>query len=270
MALTRTLVTRGFGGLSTPAGPTAPTLTVADNGNDTGATATIASGSASATNIVYAMSADANLGTGSWTNSGNRSGNGTVSLSLAAGRYWAYVESTLNSQEVATAPVFFAVTTGADAILKQILDAVRSRIVTLALSGIADASILVRKVNTFRGIGVQEASPVIAFPAIVIAPATSELTPSTAGTNERDDIGYPVLVGIVDADEQTLTDNHNRNLLWRQQIRQAFINQRLPGVTEVNECKIEPRDITKFSDWVSGKYVSLFVLRFTSRETRGV
>lgn len=271
MALTRTLVTRGFGGISTPAGPATPTLTIADNGNNTGATATIASGSSGAANVVYAMSADANLGTGTWANSGSRTGNGTASLSsLAAGRYWGYLESTLNSQEVATAPIYFVVTTGDEAIYKQILDTVRTRIIATALSGIADASILVRKVNTHRGIGTQEASPAIVYPAIVLSPFGAEVTPATAGTNERDDIGYAVMVGIVDADEQTLEENMNRNLLWRQQIRQAFHNQRLAGVDEVLRCTAEPRDVTRFSDWVAGKYVSLLVLRFTARETRGI
>lgn len=267
MALTRTLVTRGFGGLSTPSGPSTPTLTVADNGNNTGATATIASGSAIAANVVYTTPLDGNY---TWTNSGNRSGNGTVSLTLDAGIYLAYVESTLNSQEVVSSIVPFVVTTGADAIYMQILEAVQSRIQTLSLTGIASASVLLRKVNTFKGIGVQEASPAIAYPAIVVSPAGTELTATNAGTNERDDTGYAVMVGVVDTDEQALTDNMNRNLLWRERIMHAFRNQRLTGVTEVNACAIEPREPVRFSDWVSGKYVSLLVLRFTAREVRGL
>jgi hypothetical protein len=268
MPLTRTLITRGFGGLSTPAGPTAPTLAIADNGNGT-ATATISGGDSGSANVVYYKSADGNLTTSSWTSGGSRTGNGTVTLSLGAGLYWGYNEATLNSQEVATVPVFFAITVATDSLHKRCLDAVVSRIQSLSLAGVAGASVLVRKVASDEGIGSQQATPEIAFPSIIVAQGGTEQAVGTAGTNNRDQYGYPCIVGMVDTDS-SLTTNHSRNLLWRERIMRAFQNQRLPGVTEVNWCIVEPGDITKFADFKEGKYVSFLTVRCIARVTRGV
>jgi hypothetical protein len=74
--------TYGGGGIATP------TLAVVDQGDGTGATATIADGSATATNTVYA-SQDGTT----WTAVGSLVGNGTVDLSLAVGRWWVYVHA---------------------------------------------------------------------------------------------------------------------------------------------------------------------------------
>lgn len=85
---------KGFGpsgGAGSP--PAAPSLSVVDNQDGT-QTATISSSTTGSTNVVFTQAA----GSSTWTNSGSRAGDGTVSLSLANGRYFIYVRSFLNSQ----------------------------------------------------------------------------------------------------------------------------------------------------------------------------
>lgn len=81
-----------FGGLGTA--PTTPVLTVVDNSDST-ATATITGSSATASNVVWTQL----IGSGTWTNSGSRTGDGVVILALAPGRYYVYVRSTKSSKQ---------------------------------------------------------------------------------------------------------------------------------------------------------------------------
>lgn len=104
---------RGFGPISTSSTPATPALAVADNGNGTGATATITGSTPGSTNTVFAAPI-AYSGDLSWTNCGSRSGDGTLSLAIADGRYIGRVDSTLSGLPDAPGnfPVF-AVTGGA-------------------------------------------------------------------------------------------------------------------------------------------------------------
>ena len=86
-------------------------LNVADNADGTGATASIAGSVNGTTNTVYY----APYGSTAWVNGGNRSGDGTVSLSItSSGLYWAYVLNDNAGTELTSVPVQFSVTTGAD------------------------------------------------------------------------------------------------------------------------------------------------------------
>lgn len=104
MSIVATLL-RQFGptsGAGSP--PVAASLSVVDNGDGT-QTATISGGSSGASNVVYVQS----FGSSSFSPTGSRTGNGTVALSLAAGRYFAYVRSTMNDQVVAGYVIAFTV-----------------------------------------------------------------------------------------------------------------------------------------------------------------
>lgn len=97
---------RGFGPTSggPGVGPTTPTLSVADNGNGT-ATATISTSSTGSSNSVYL----ANDVGDAWSLEGSRTGNGTVTLTLPPGRYFAYVQSILNDQSANSVVVLFRI-----------------------------------------------------------------------------------------------------------------------------------------------------------------
>jgi hypothetical protein len=107
--------------------PSVPTLVVTDNGDGTGATATISGADAQTTNTVYYSMRARVL---SWANGGNRVGNGNISISLDIGSYFFYVVSQngIGCQSISLI-VTLAVTDGsAKAILVRVLDAVTSEL----------------------------------------------------------------------------------------------------------------------------------------------
>lgn len=263
MSLAGLLLT-GFGAGLAPSPPDAPTLSVADDGDDTGATATIADSSAGSANVVYTRAVSGGIGSTSWTNSGNRTGDGTVSLSLAAGYYWAYVESTLNSQVVTSNVVYFVVTTGDDPVFEQCLDGVLARLQGMTFAGLNTANFTRRKLPWNRKLTSGEAKP-----GAFITPAP-ERQDSRAGTNQRDDIGYGVAIVVVRVSNEDLTSNEGATLLWRQQINMAFRNQRLDGVTENYRCDVEPGSVFNSSLFGNGYDVFSMTIRCWCRETRGL
>lgn len=91
--------------------PATPTITFADDGDGTGGTLTIADGDAGVTNTAFYQSP---WGT-SWTSGGSRSGNGTVALTLTAGRYYVYVVAEDGDGcTTVSAPLAIAVTSSTD------------------------------------------------------------------------------------------------------------------------------------------------------------
>lgn len=107
------LLGRGFYDPSTGSSIDAPSLTVADNGDDTGATATISGSTAGATNTVRVAAFTRTARTLAWADAGSISGDGTVALSLAGGvEYLAIVISELGDMVEVSDLVGFAVTSG--------------------------------------------------------------------------------------------------------------------------------------------------------------
>lgn len=257
----------GSGASATP--PTAPTLAVADNADGTGGVATVSGGDASATHTLYSQAVDGELGTAAWTSRGSRTGNGTITItvssSLPVGYYWWRVVAATAGGESLSNLVYQPLTSGTTAVLYRCLTGARSRIQGLALSGVANASVVIREVPNARYLQAGD----VALPAVVIAPVLGEQMNPAAGTNVRDDVGYPVGVFLVAASNQNL-DPVALNYKWREQIARAFRNQKLPGVTEVWGCAVEPSAITDPGAWEKNHFVSAMVLRFASREVRGI
>jgi hypothetical protein len=243
---------------------TAPTLAVADDADGTGGTATLTGGDSGATNTIYVQAVNGSLGTSSWTSKGSRTGAGTVSISAAVGFYWVKCESSLDGETVVSNLVYIAFTSGDDAVLEQCLEAVKARIQGLSLSGIVNSSVVIHKSPTDRN---------VTKPAVVIGPGGAE-TVEFGPTNSRDDVGYPIFVAILAADNQNQTSDRGTYLLWREKIRRAFHNQRLPGVSQdgVSDilCGVETRDIVA-PDWFQAMvFVSAMVIRCRFREPRGI
>jgi hypothetical protein len=99
-----------FTGTLVPAGdpPPLPTLTVADNGDASGATATV-SGSDPASDNEIRVAAGAG---GAWSTAGSRTGDGEVPLSLAPGMWWVSVRSSTPGGVSSPAPEAVVVTDG--------------------------------------------------------------------------------------------------------------------------------------------------------------
>lgn len=165
-------------------------------------------------------------------------------------------------------------------ILEDLLTLIQTSIVNRGLQGISSSSVLVQKVPRARAQDLPDGAT--SFPCIVIAPwGAEELL--DFGTS-RDDVVYPIVVGIV-ANDQQKDQSKNRGLYfgWRESLRKLFINQPLPNqvTATVNgtsyasgmlayQVKIQPLDIIDRESWQSfGNYVSGMVLKCYSREVRG-
>lgn len=251
------IMLRGFGGTASASPPATPTLTAVDQENGT-SIATIASSTTGSTNVVYTARL-ASMGSVTFTSSGTRTGDGNVTLTLSSGLYWAYVASSSGGLTSNSNFILLRVSTGTDAMFYQCLDEVRDTILTLSLTGIADADVRIQKLP-WRAAQVE--------PGIFITP-TSESLNSNDGTNERDDIGYPIQVVMIQKSNRDQTLNFQRFLLWRQRIRHAFHNQPLNLLT-VHTAVVEPGAVILPTAFEGQFDVQSLIIRCTSRETRGL
>src|SRR3990172_745649 len=165
-----------------------------------------------------------------------------------------------------------------------IMQKVQIDIQELSLVDIDSANIQLAKVQSER----ETIFP--GLPGILVLPLGQETMPATAGTNERDDIGYPVAIVMFDIDRQDTGTGlpadalpgtqdqefrFDRKLQWRERIRKKFINQRLDissyvSGASIHNCLVEPGTVVDADDWLKDNiWTSVLVCRFLSRETRG-
>lgn len=89
-----------------------PTLAMSDDGDEVHATATITTSDPLATNTLYIATYD-DAGSYSlpeaFTEEGNRTGDGTITVALSPGRYWAYVLSSYAGDYAMSALIYFRV-----------------------------------------------------------------------------------------------------------------------------------------------------------------
>ena len=251
-----------------------PTLSVADAADGTGGTATIADSTSTALNEVFTQAVDGELGTAAWTLEGSRTGDGTVTITADKGYYWVYCRSTQETEsgsdsggtdEVEVSNFVYQVfTSGSDAVMDQCLVAVQAGIQGLTLDGVDNSNVVIHKVPDDEAVIDDQVKQ-----AILIAPGGAETMNPLDGVNCQDDVGYPVFVGMVAADNQDQTKDRGKFLLWREKVARAFRNQRLTGVAEVYTCQIETRDIVAPAFFAKNKFVSTMIVRCISRENRG-
>jgi len=154
--------------------------------------------------------------------------------------------------------------TSSDAVQYRCLSAVHSTIQGLGLDGIANASIVLRKLPSDRE---QDSDGRIPSPAVVVSLAPFPET-NLGGTNARDDWGFPVYVAICKASNQSLTVDE-AVLDWRQTIRKAFHWKRLSGVSEVMYCLWEPQAVINLEHFFERNLdVSSAIIRCVTREAR--
>lgn len=154
---------------------------------------------------------------------------------------------------------------------RKILEQVVTDIVALSLSGITSSNVKAIETATspekilgcFAG-----TRPAIAC-MIYDAETVDSLGPSPV---EYDDIGYPVLVAIMDCrDGSSLTATDDDARVYRESIRRAFVRQRLTtsGTTIAWTCTVEHRTSRDpLMRALEGLGMSLMVLRFQCREAR--
>lgn len=262
MAL-RDLITLGLGPTTGGGGsaPATPVLTVTDNGNGTGGVATVTGSTAGTTNTVYSQP----NGSTTWTSRGNRTGDGTISMSITTtGRYFFVVLSVNANGTVASNVVDLYITDTTTSVHYRCLVAVQEAIQGLDLTGIADAQIYRMNLPTDRN-----TQATITLPCVIVSQPGQEL--ELEGTNLRDDIGYPVLITFVDKNNQNTTANQARDLLWRQRVYRLFRHQRtITSVTEIERCEVEPGPIIDPGLFQQQNlWIGSLVVRCISREVRG-
>lgn len=249
------------------------TLTLADAQDGATMTATIAGVDVGASVSVYTQAFDIGsaFAATTWTLSGTRAGNGNVTLTLSPGYYWVYATGNVSGTLDRSVPVYGLVSRSAYAIQDLILDAVVARLQTLSFTGLNTppgdlTSAMIERVEEINHLVISSAR---VMPRIYVCQNGGEDN-SDGQTTAQDDIGYPVVVAIVDRAAPEEKTRHKTYLKWRQQIRRALISQRLPGVTQQHFCRLIPTPA-----WVrpEDKYDHLFsaqAFRFVAREPRGV
>lgn len=249
---------RGFG--SFPLGGSGSlSLSVVDDADNTGATATITG--ATGTVTIYAASWSGGFTSPSFASVGSRSGDGTVSLALAAGYWWVYAATS----NYITPVVGVLVTTGNDAMWYRILVAVTERIQALSLSGLDSDNVIMQKFPFNKKSNQSLADRLTT--GIFVNPTRETLTPKT---NRTDDYGYGVQVTYFTVSNRDLTSNLNRTLQWRDTLWKAHIFQYLPGFTEGFNCTPEPGPVYDAGAFAENMDAGSLVLRFFSREARGI
>lgn len=239
---------------------TTPTLTWTDAEDGTGGTVTIADSYASATNTIYTQAFLGEVGSGTWTSAGSRVGDGDKAITLTAGHYLLYCNSTYSDESASSVVHYIIATSGTESVEYQCLLATQARIVALSLSGIDSGDILVREVPTDQNV-----TP----PSIVVAPQQST-HPLNEGSNTRDDVTYGIYVAIFAADNRALTTNTATYTKWLQQIARAFRGQRLSAVTESVICSVAPVATVPWGEWTNNLFAGGMVVKCTCRETRGL
>ena len=240
------------------------TYTYTDQGDGTGVTLTIAGGGAGDSHVAYTQAFGGGLGSsGTWTNAGSRTGNGTIDLVLTNGHYFGYV---LTGGSTLSPVNYFVSSSGTESVHYRCLGAVQAAILLCNLEDLADASVVIRQLPSDRGFD----DGTYDLPGIVISQIGVENQSPSEGTNIRDDVQYPVTITILAGGNQDLVTNQEKYLKWREQINRALRNQRLTGVDEVYKVTVTPGPITSPNAAWNNYYHSQLIIRCVSREVRGI
>ncbi len=250
------------------------TVTIADNENNTGATATVSGADIGATATVNVQQLK-DFGGAGFSSAGSRTGDGTVALSaLAAGYYFGYVTSQVASAPAVSDVVTFIVTTGEEATHWQCFLAAQARIQLLGLVDVPADNVIIHKLPWDTGVdyGKDDTTLRGTRGGIILSMPLQE-TVADASV-QRDDIGYPVMCTIFAADNRDLDVNQDKYLKWRQQIFKAFRKWHPPLVAaeqhDVWQVRVEPGPVVSQMSWMKNIFSSSLVLRFISREPRGL
>lgn len=146
-----------------------------------------------------------------------------------------------------------------------ILQSVCERVRQLNLPEIPDSQVAVAKVFVPEVIETLPGLPA----AVVHVPGRAEVA-QFGGTNERDDIGYPVQISLLAQDDQQNdeTVRFARHAHWQERLRQGLVQRALP-VPGVFTSRLESQKFVEPLPWKRRNlWVGSLVVRFLCREAR--
>jgi hypothetical protein len=236
------------------------TLTITDLGNGSGLYDVAGS---TGTTLIYHMP----YGETEWSHYDTVTEDTNGEIDAETGSAWWYA---IDDAGIPTAPIAARITNSEDSPHETALVASKELIQTIGLTGISSANIVAKIFPDLKSFQ-QDGSLPSKLPAIILACFANETMNPMQGTDQRDDIGYPVTVVIVQAKEQAnLDDQRAEQLAWRHTIIKAFRNQKLPG-TDSFKCVVEPQSVFNFQAYDQNNLLySAFTLRFFFREARGL
>lgn len=131
----------------------------------------------------------------------------------------------------------------ADSVHHAILTAAQTAIRDLNLTGIEDNSVLLVAMPTddLKTLVVRITDAGFTKPTILVSPIGSERLNASEGTNASDDIGYPILIAILDGHKQNQTSKLEQWMEWRGLVIDHFIHNRL---TITTSRPVKPKDQT--------------------------
>ncbi len=248
-------------------------LSITDNADGTGATATIAGADSATTATVYVSLVNQGNNPLAWVSAGSRSGNGTVSLPVLPSYYFAYCAGTVSAAAALTPPIIFLASYASESVQQQVEMAILAKIQTLTLTGLATppGNLPSSRIMRFDTPMTDDLIPLVGtLPAIIVAPAGEAAETVKPVVNARDDIGWPVNVIILAnfaPRQQGYADSIKR---WREQIFRAVRFQRLPTVAEVYTVIPEPKAILTWKPPLYDYVFSALTFRAMGRDYRGV
>lgn len=233
--------------------PSSPVLTVVDSENGSGAVATIAGSTVGSTNTVR-VQLD---GTTTWASAGSRAGDGAVNLTLAKGYYWAKCDSVVGAESAVSNVARLPITDAVDSVHGRSADAIRAAIIALSLPEIGS--------RVYRQMLPTET--VVQMPCVVVWFNDAEQV--LGGSNNRDDVGYLVHVGIMDRKLTSPAVMPDKYLSWRQRIMRKVRFQRMTNVPEVYTVQPQPEKVIDEKYPAYDFLVTAMTFICVSREVRG-
>lgn len=233
------------------------TLTITDASDGTGGQAVISGSAGGSANVLYYASFTGLMQSYAMASYGSRVGDGAIAIAVATGDYlWQVVSNGTDLSGVVHQNITDA---GTRSTHDRIIEAVLTRLALLSL--LPTTKLLFKWIPRIY-------ESIDTAPCIYVCPVGSELYVSALTSS--DDVSYPVYFILVDKQNQDSVKNREKILLWRQRIMKLFRFQRLPGVQEVINAEVDPDSIVDPVSFKNNYLVSLFMIRFVSRERRGL
>jgi len=240
-----------------------PTLTLTDDADGTGATATISGSTVGTTNAVFTSRWLGGFVNAAFTSAGSRSDDGTLALNIHLGYHWAYVSSTKAGEDgVVSAMGSVRATDGEDSDWKQCMDGIVAKIQTLSLAGLLPANVEGGKFPFDRE-GLDK-------PAVLVGYIREAGITLVYSATDQVPLDFQVAVLKPNDQSNVIEDQYPK---WREQIRNLFsptTDTGLPAVPHVISTQVIPGDMYNLELFKVGLDAGALVIRCITQVNRAL